>query len=78
MQTLSELTESFHVYGVCEACDRMEQLNLTRLVETLGGDYPVSELRARLRCSQCQSRTDNMRIVYVGPNARTAAFNYRR
>ena len=78
MQTLSELVESFHLYGVCEPCDRMEQIDLAALVERFGADYPMQKVRAGLRCGQCGARTENLRIVYVGPEGRAAGFRYRR
>ena len=78
MQTLSELIESFHLYGVCEPCDRMDKIDLPALVDALGGDYPVQDVRKRIRCKQCGYRTENMRIVYVGPGGRAASFRYTR
>ena len=78
MQTLSELIECFHLYGVCEPCDRMEQIDLQKLVEHYGPNYPVQEIRKRVRCDGCGQRTENLRIVYVGPEGRAATFRYTR
>jgi hypothetical protein len=55
----------------------MEPLPLARLVLELGADYPVTRLRDRLRCSNCNRRTRDLRIVYVGPDANASGFHYR-
>ena len=78
MQTLSDLIESFHLYGVCETCQRVAKVDLQMLIDKLGPDYTVAQVRQRLRCQGCHTRTQNMRIVYVGPGGRAAGFNYRR
>ena len=78
VQTLSELTTSFHLYGVCVTCARMEQLALERLVETLGPETLVEDIRKRIRCERCGERTGDIRIVYVGPCRSAAGFHYRR
>jgi hypothetical protein len=77
MQTLADLKNSFHLYAVCSVCRRMEPLPLARLVLELGADYPVTRLRDRLRCSNCNRRTRDLRIVYVGPDANASGFHYR-
>ena len=78
MQTIGELAESFHLYGVCEPCDRVVQVDVHNLIEKLGADYPMPAVRKKLRCGQCNRLTENLRIVYVGPDGKAAAFRYQR
>ena len=78
MQTLAELADAFRLYAVCVDCTRMERLDFDDLTSQLGGDYPVTTLRERLRCNQCGARTGDLRIVYVGPGGNAAGFHYRR
>ncbi len=78
MQTLQELAQAFRLYGVCEPCKRVAAVDINRLIETEGGDYPVDRIRMRLYCRQCRQRTQALRIVYVGPEGRAASFRYAR
>jgi len=78
MQRLADLRECFRVYALCVPCGRMEALDLDAALAHLGDDGSVADLRARVRCGQCGARTRDIRIVYVGPRDRPAAFHYRR
>lgn len=78
MQTLQELVQNFQLYGVCESCARVAELNIETLMEQNGADYRIDQLRLRLTCSQCNQRSQSLRIVYVGEGRKSAAFRYRR
>lgn len=78
MQTLQDLIVAFRLYGVCEACQRVEAVDLTKLIEQEGGDYPIDRIRMRLHCRSCRRRTQALRIVYVGPEGRASGFRYAR
>ena len=78
MQVLNDLVACFRLYAVCEDCHRMVPLNLPDLVEREGGNYPISRLRMRLWCQDCRSRSQALRIVYVGPEGRQVTFRYTR
>lgn len=78
MQTIQDITASFHLYAVCVACVRMERLPIEQLMEDLGPHTPLEEVRRRLRCRHCGVRSADMRIVYVGPCRAAAGFHYRR
>ena len=78
MQKLSDLLESFRVYAVCVPCGRMEAVDLARAAARLGDGATVADLRARVRCHDCGTRTRDVRVVYVGPEGRRADFRYRR
>jgi hypothetical protein len=76
MQTLSELSQCFQLYAVCEPCQRVARLNLEQLLATEGPEYPLDRVRMRLYCRQCRTRSRALRIVYVGPKGRTADFRW--
>ena len=78
MQTLADLAESFHLYGVCESCRRVKQLPLQQLIAAEGADASVDQIRLRLTCRACGQRSQALRIVYVGPGGRSASFRYSR
>jgi hypothetical protein len=77
MKKLEDLLTCFHLYAVCTNCTRMERLNLKKLIDRLGSDHTIDRLRRRLRCSGCGERTEDIRIVYVGENAKLSGFHYR-
>lgn len=77
MQRLTDLADKFRVYALCVPCGRMEALDLAALAAAGGGSMTVAELRGRVRCRACGTRTRDIRIVYVGPADRPAAFHYR-
>lgn len=56
----------------------MENVDVPKLIESLGEDYPIDRVRMRLRCNTCQKRTHSVRIVYVGPEGKAASFRYAR
>jgi len=78
MQTLQDLITAFRLYAVCESCQRVAALDLPRLVETEGGNYRIDRLRMRLFCQECRTRSQALRIVYVGVQGRASGFHYAR
>jgi hypothetical protein len=78
MQSLSDLIDSFHLYAVCEPCQRQTKLDVEKLIEQLGGDTQVHKMRSNLRCRLCNTRSEDLRIVYVGRKDQEAIFQYRR
>ena len=77
MKTLGDLLTSFQLYAVCTPCERMERVPIRELAEQLGHDLTIDQTRRRLRCRGCGTRTGDIRIVYVGENAKLAGFHYR-
>jgi hypothetical protein len=55
----------------------MERLALAALIDRLGLEFLVTDLRSKLRCQSCHTRTEDLRIVYVGPCESAAGFHYR-
>lgn len=78
MQTLQDLVHAFRLYAVCESCQRVAAVDLPGLIEAEGGDYPLNRVRMRLYCTVCASRSQALRIVYVGPEGRASGFRYAR
>ena len=78
MQRLSELHGSFEVYALCPPCGRMEALPLAALIEQCGPAVTLTDIRPRLRCRECGTRSQELRVVYVGPEGRPVVFQYRR
>jgi hypothetical protein len=78
MQRLAELHGSFRVYAVCPPCGRMESLPLGELLERFGPAVTLADIRPRLRCKVCGERSQELRVVYVGPEGRPVVFHYRR
>ena len=65
MHSLNDLVESFHLYAECERCQRSVQLDIEKLTVRLGGDFITGV--DRLRCTSCNIRSQDVRIVFVGP-----------
>jgi len=78
METLGSLIKCFELYAVCEECQRVVGVDLHKLMRAEGADYPIDRVRMRLYCEKCQSRSQALRIVYVGPARRVAGFWYNR
>ena len=66
LATLADLTKSYRLYGVCNSCRRMEQMNLLKLSMALGAGFPITDVKARLCCSKCGSKDCGIRIVWSG------------
>lgn len=78
MQSLSDLIDSFQLYAVCETCQRQTKLDIEKLISTLGPDTQVHKIRSKLKCRACGTRTEDLRIVYVGKKDQRAIFQYHR
>jgi len=55
--TLGEIAaQGLGVFCWCNRCGRNAVLASDRLAAALGGDFPVPEVGARLRCSDCGAK----------------------
>jgi hypothetical protein len=77
MQRILDLADRFEIYALCPPCGRMEALPCAALINRFGADVTITDLRPRLRCRQCGTRSGEIRVVYVGPEGRPATFRYR-
>lgn len=62
---LGELDHAFYYAAECQDCHYRVRLSLVRLRSQLGDDFPLIDLRSRLKCSQCGSR--RIVIAYFTP-----------
>ena len=53
---LGDVDDTYYFGVSCNGCLRSKRLSLVRLRASLGADYPIVELRRRLKCSTCRSR----------------------
>jgi hypothetical protein len=63
--TLGQVDDTYY-YGVsCSSCHRSKHLSLVKLRSVLGADYPLVELRKRLKCSTCGRR--QLPVMFLAP-----------
>jgi len=63
---LAQVDDHYYFGADCQSCLRSRRLSLTRLRATLGDDFPVKDIRPRLKCTTCGSR--RMTITFLAPN----------
>jgi len=66
LSTLADLSHSYRLYGVCNTCCRMERINLLKVSQILGFGFPITPLKSKSRCDECESRDCGVRIVWDG------------
>lgn len=64
--TLADVDDSYYYGAECRSCHHSSRLGLERLRSVLGPDYPLTQLRSRLKCRQCGSR--QITISFLAPN----------
>jgi len=55
----------------------MPELDIAQLIRVFGEETTVDDIRKRLVCTRCGRHTNNIRVVYGGPQRGAAAFRYR-
>lgn len=64
--TLGQLDDTHYFYGACcQSCLRKRRLSLARLRTQLGDDFPLVDVRRRLKCATCGSR--NIIVTFWTP-----------
>lgn len=53
---LGELDDRYYFAANCQACQHSARLSLVRLRAQLGDDFPLFDVRPRLKCTRCGSR----------------------
>jgi hypothetical protein len=53
---LADVDDSYYFGVHCRSCLRNARLSLSRLRGLLGDDFPVVNVRTRLKCSTCGSK----------------------
>ena len=77
MHSPNDLVESFHLYVECERRQR-SALDIEKLIVRLGGDFPITGVRDPVIARKCNIRSQDVRIVFVGPPGKRVIFQYRR
>ena len=60
---LADLTRGHRIYGHCSKCRRTKVLDVNKLEKRFGPFFTLDEVRARVRCTQCKRRTNELRLV---------------
>lgn len=63
---LAQVDDRYYFAADCQSCRRARRISLARLRATLGDDFPVKDIRPRLKCTTCGSR--RMTITFLAPN----------
>ena len=53
---LAHVDDSYYFGAYCGKCKHTARLSLVKLRARLGDDFPVIDVRERLRCQHCRSR----------------------
>jgi len=60
---LADLTRGHRLYGHCPKCGRTKVLDVNKLEQRFGPFFTLDEVRARVRCTKCRRRTNELRLV---------------
>ena len=60
---LADLTRGHRLYGHCAKCGRTKVLDVNQLEQRFGPFFTLDEVRARVRCTKCKRRTNELRLV---------------
>jgi hypothetical protein len=63
---LAHVDDTYYYGADCQSCLRSRRLSLVRLRAMLGDDFPVKDIRPRLKCTTCGSKA--MIITFLAPN----------
>jgi hypothetical protein len=65
--TLAEAVDAIEYGASCDRCRETRRVNLAKLRDRLGPDFPVGDIRRRLRCAKCGKR--NVIVVTLWKSA---------
>ena len=65
---LRDIAKAEQLWVACARCrhEQHKPLDLRGLIDHLGRSASISDLRQRLKCTQCNSRQVEFRTTYVG------------
>src|ERR1700678_2319961 len=72
--TLAHVDDSYYYGAYCRRCKHSARLSLVKLRAHLGDNFPLAQVRARLRCERCGLR--EVVITFLAPNQRTGNVAY--
>ncbi len=62
---LAHVDDSYFFGAYCRQCKHGARLSLVKLRARLGDDFPLREVRKKLRCERCQSR--QVVVTFLAP-----------
>jgi hypothetical protein len=65
---LAHVDDSYYYGAYCGKCKHTARLSLVKLRARLGDNFPLRDVRPRLRCRLCWSR--HIVITFLGPHER--------
>lgn len=60
--TLADCLGSYRLKAECDACGHGHIFDLDALIETHGADYPLAEIRRRVKCRECGAMIPMVRV----------------
>ena len=66
---LAHLDDTYYYGAYCGKCKHHARISLVKLRASLGDDFPLIEVRPRLRCRRCRSR--HIIVTFLGPHQRS-------
>jgi hypothetical protein len=68
---LAHVDDSYYYGAFCGKCKHTARLSLVRLRARLGDDFPLKDVRPRLRCRRCRSR--HIVVTFLAPHQRSGS-----
>jgi hypothetical protein len=68
---LAHVDDSYYFGAYCGKCRHAARLSLVKLRARLGDDFPLRDVRAKLRCRRCRSR--HIVVTFLGPHQRSGS-----
>jgi hypothetical protein len=62
---LAHVDDSYYLGAFCGQCKHHVRLSLVKLRARLGDDFPLIDVRERLRCGRCRSR--HVIVTFLSP-----------
>ncbi len=70
IRTLADIDNGhYSVHAHCNLCRHHRELSLASLIEKLGADFELAEMRLRARCSACSARAPDV-VVHTNHDGR--------
>lgn len=64
--TLAQAVERLAYCVSCHQCGHKARIDLQKLIERLGPQYRIGEIRSRLRCSKCGAGEQIILVLWRG------------
>jgi hypothetical protein len=71
---LAHVDNRYYYGAFCGKCKHTARLSLVKLRARLGDDFPLRDVRAKLRCRRCRSR--HIVITFLAPNQRGGSLTH--